>query len=93
VALLTDDAVITAPLAAGACVGPAAAARAFEAIFAHGFAYILIGIARQTGYGHPPPHLQRIFDTSVAWSAVAALVMTWPRRRGPKALPRRDPPR
>jgi RNA polymerase sigma-70 factor (ECF subfamily) len=42
VALLTDDAVITAPLAAGAYVGPAAAARVFEAIFARGRSYRLI---------------------------------------------------
>jgi len=42
VALLTDDAVITAPLAAGAYVGPAAAARVFEAIFARDWSYRLI---------------------------------------------------
>jgi hypothetical protein len=42
VALLTDDAVITAPLAAGAYVGPTAAARVFEAIFARDRSYRLI---------------------------------------------------
>jgi len=42
VALLTDDAVITAPLADGAHVGPAAAARVFEAIFAQDRSYRLI---------------------------------------------------
>jgi RNA polymerase sigma-70 factor (TIGR02960 family) len=42
VALLTDDAVITAPLAGGAYVGPTAAARAFEAIFAQDRSYRLI---------------------------------------------------
>jgi hypothetical protein len=42
VALLTDDAVLTAPLAAGAFVGPAAASRAFEAIFAQDRSYRLI---------------------------------------------------
>jgi RNA polymerase sigma-70 factor (TIGR02960 family) len=42
VALLTDDAVITAPLADGAYVGPAAAARVFEAIFAQDRSYRLI---------------------------------------------------
>jgi RNA polymerase sigma-70 factor (TIGR02960 family) len=42
VALLTDDAVITAPLASGAYVGPRAAARAFEAIFAQDRSYRLI---------------------------------------------------
>ena len=42
VALLTDDAVITAPLADGAYVGPAAAARVFGVIFAQGRAYRLI---------------------------------------------------
>jgi RNA polymerase sigma-70 factor (TIGR02960 family) len=42
VALLTDDAVITAPLAGGAYVGPAAAARVFAAIFAQDRSYRLI---------------------------------------------------
>jgi RNA polymerase sigma-70 factor, ECF subfamily len=42
VALLTEDAVITAPLAAGAYFGPAAAARVFEAIFARDRSYRLI---------------------------------------------------
>jgi RNA polymerase sigma-70 factor (TIGR02960 family) len=42
VALLTEDAVITAPLAAGAYVGPAAAARVFEAIFGQDRSYRLI---------------------------------------------------
>ena len=42
VALLTDDAVITAPLADGAYVGSAAAARVFEAIFAQDRSYRLI---------------------------------------------------
>jgi RNA polymerase sigma-70 factor (TIGR02960 family) len=42
VALLTEDVVITAPLAAGAYAGPAAAARAFEAIFAQDRHYRLI---------------------------------------------------
>jgi RNA polymerase sigma-70 factor (TIGR02960 family) len=42
VALLTDDAVITAPLAAGAYVTPTAAARVFEAIFAQDRSYRLI---------------------------------------------------
>ena len=41
-ALLTEDVVITAPLAGGAYVGPAAAARAFEAIFAQDRSYRLI---------------------------------------------------
>ena len=41
-ALLTDDAVITAPLADGAYVGSAAAARVFEAIFAQDRSYRLI---------------------------------------------------
>jgi RNA polymerase sigma-70 factor (TIGR02960 family) len=41
-ALLTDDAVITAPLADGAYVGPAAGARVFGAIFAQDRAYRLI---------------------------------------------------
>jgi hypothetical protein len=41
-ALLTEDAVITAPLAAGAYVGPAGAARVFDAIFAQGQSYRLI---------------------------------------------------
>jgi RNA polymerase sigma-70 factor (TIGR02960 family) len=42
VALLTNDAVITAPLASGAYVGPRAAARAFGAIFAQDRSYRLI---------------------------------------------------
>jgi RNA polymerase sigma-70 factor, ECF subfamily len=42
VALLTDDAVITTSLAAGAFAGPAAAGRLFEAIFAQGRSYRLI---------------------------------------------------
>src|SRR5215469_12222959 len=42
VSLLTEDAVITAPLADGAYLGPAAAARVFEAIFARGRSYRLI---------------------------------------------------
>ena len=42
VSLLTGDAVITAPLASGAYVGPAAAARVFEAIFAQDRSYRLI---------------------------------------------------
>jgi len=42
VALLTEDVVITTPLAGGAYVGPAAAARAFEAIFAQDRSYRLI---------------------------------------------------
>ena len=42
VSLLTDDAVITAPLAAGAYVGPAAAARVFGAIFAQDRSYRLV---------------------------------------------------
>jgi RNA polymerase sigma-70 factor (TIGR02960 family) len=42
VALLTDDVVITAPLAGGAYVGPATAARVFEAIFAQHRSYRLI---------------------------------------------------
>jgi RNA polymerase sigma-70 factor (ECF subfamily) len=42
VALLTEDAVITTPLAGGAYVGPAAAARAFGAIFAGHRTYRLI---------------------------------------------------
>jgi RNA polymerase sigma-70 factor (TIGR02960 family) len=41
-ALLTEDVVITAPLAGGAYVGPVAAARVFEAIFAQGRSYRLI---------------------------------------------------
>jgi RNA polymerase sigma-70 factor (TIGR02960 family) len=41
VSLLTEDVVITAPLAAGAYVGPAAAGRAFEAIFAQDRSYLL----------------------------------------------------
>ncbi len=42
VALLTEDAVITAPLAAGQYVGPDTAGRLFEAIFAQGRSYRLI---------------------------------------------------
>jgi RNA polymerase sigma-70 factor (TIGR02960 family) len=42
VALLTQDVVITTPLAGGAYVGPAAAARALEAIFAQDRSYRLI---------------------------------------------------
>jgi hypothetical protein len=42
VSLLTEDAVITAPLADGAYLGPAVAARVFEAIFARGRSYRLI---------------------------------------------------
>ena len=41
-ALLTDDAVITAALAGGAYVGPAAASRVFRAIFAQDRSYRLI---------------------------------------------------
>ena len=41
-ALLTDDVVITTPLAGGAYVGPPAAERAFEAIFAQHRSYRLI---------------------------------------------------
>jgi RNA polymerase sigma-70 factor (TIGR02960 family) len=43
VSLLTEDAVITTPLAAGAYVGPAAAARVFEKIFGQDRSYRLIG--------------------------------------------------
>jgi RNA polymerase sigma-70 factor (TIGR02960 family) len=42
VALLTEDVVITTPLAGGAYAGPAAAARALEAIFAQDRSYRLI---------------------------------------------------
>jgi RNA polymerase sigma-70 factor (ECF subfamily) len=42
VALLTEDVVITAPLAEGQYVGPAAAARLFEVIFARDRSYRLI---------------------------------------------------
>ena len=42
VALLTEDVVITAPLAAGAYAGPATAGRMFEAIFAQDRSYRLI---------------------------------------------------
>lgn len=42
VALLTDDAAITTPLAGGAYLGPAAAGRLFEAIFAQGRSYRLV---------------------------------------------------
>ena len=53
VSLLTDDAVITAPLAAGAYVGPAAAARVFGAIFAQDRSYRLIPTRanRQPAFG------------------------------------------
>jgi RNA polymerase sigma-70 factor, ECF subfamily len=53
VALLTDDAVITAPLADGAYVGPAAAARVFEAIFTRDRSYRLIPTRanRQPAFG------------------------------------------
>ena len=53
VALLTYDAVITAPLAAGAYVGPAAAARVFETIFARDRSYRLIDTRanRQPAFG------------------------------------------
>ena len=44
VALLADDAVLTAPLAAGAYVGPGAAADVFEAIFARDRSYRLIPV-------------------------------------------------
>jgi RNA polymerase sigma-70 factor (TIGR02960 family) len=42
VALLTEDVLITTPLADGAYTGPAAAARAFEAIFAQRRSYCLV---------------------------------------------------
>jgi RNA polymerase sigma-70 factor (ECF subfamily) len=42
VALLTEDVVITTPLAAGAYTGPDAAARVFQAIFAQDRSYCLI---------------------------------------------------
>jgi len=53
VALLTEDAVISAPLAAGAHVGPTAAARVFETIFAQGRSYRLIPTRanRQPAFG------------------------------------------
>jgi RNA polymerase sigma-70 factor (ECF subfamily) len=53
VALLTDDAVITAPLAAGAYVGPGTAARFFEAIFTRDRSYRLIPTRanRQPAFG------------------------------------------
>jgi RNA polymerase sigma-70 factor (ECF subfamily) len=53
VSLLTDDAVITAALAGGAYVGPAAAARVFWAIFAQGRSYRLIPTRanRQPAFG------------------------------------------
>jgi RNA polymerase sigma-70 factor (TIGR02960 family) len=53
VALLTEDVVLTAPLAAGAYVGPAAAARFFGAIFAHDRSYRLIPTRanRQPAFG------------------------------------------
>jgi RNA polymerase sigma-70 factor (ECF subfamily) len=51
--LLTEDAVITAPLAAGAYVGPASAARVFDAIFAQDRSYRLIPTRanRQPAFG------------------------------------------
>ena len=42
VSLLTDDVVMTAPLAEGKYVGPAKAARVLEAIFAHNRSYRLV---------------------------------------------------
>jgi RNA polymerase sigma-70 factor (TIGR02960 family) len=53
VSLLTEDAVITAPLADGKYVGPAAAAQVFDAIFAHGRAYRLVPTRAngQPGFG------------------------------------------
>ena len=42
VSLLTDDVVMTTPLAEGKYVGPAKAARVFEAIFAHNRSYRLV---------------------------------------------------
>jgi RNA polymerase sigma-70 factor (TIGR02960 family) len=53
VSLLTEDVVITAPLAPGAYVGSAAAARAFEAIFAQDRSYRLIPVRanRQPAFG------------------------------------------
>lgn len=42
VSLLTEDVVITTPLAGGAYAGPATAGRVFEAIFAHDRSYRLI---------------------------------------------------
>jgi RNA polymerase sigma-70 factor (ECF subfamily) len=53
VALLTEDAIITAPLADGAYAGPAAAARVFDAIFAQDRSYRLIPARanRQPAYG------------------------------------------
>jgi SnoaL-like domain len=48
VSLLTDDVVITAPLAGGKYVGPATAARVFEAIFAEQRSHRLIR-TRATG--------------------------------------------
>jgi RNA polymerase sigma-70 factor (TIGR02960 family) len=53
VSLLTEDAVITTPLAGGAYVGPAAAARVFETIFAQDRCYRLIGTRanRQPAFG------------------------------------------
>jgi RNA polymerase sigma-70 factor (ECF subfamily) len=53
VKLLTEDAVITAPLACGAYVGPAAGARVFKAIFAQDRSYHLIPTQanRQPAFG------------------------------------------
>ncbi len=53
VSLLTEDAVITAPLAGGAYLGPAAAASVFEAIFAQDRSYRLIPTRanRQPAFG------------------------------------------
>jgi RNA polymerase sigma-70 factor (ECF subfamily) len=53
VSLLADDAVITAPLAGGAYLGPAAAGRVFEAIFAQDRSYRLIPTRanRQPAFG------------------------------------------
>jgi RNA polymerase sigma-70 factor (TIGR02960 family) len=53
VSLLTEDAVITAPLAGSAYVGPAAAARVFETIFAQDRSYRLIPARanRQPAFG------------------------------------------
>jgi hypothetical protein len=53
VSLLTEDAVITAPLAGGAYVRPTAAARVFETIFAQDRSYRLIPTRanRQPAFG------------------------------------------
>jgi RNA polymerase sigma-70 factor (ECF subfamily) len=53
VALLTEDVIITAPLADGAFIGPAAAASLFEAIFAQERSYRLIPTRanRQPAFG------------------------------------------